>query len=93
MTIHLKIRGRVQGVSFRWFTRVAACELGLAGRVRNLADGSVEVEVAGDPAALEELVARLREGPPGSRVSGIERRELSGAAAEIRAEDGFIIDR
>ncbi len=47
--------GTVQGVGFRWFTRGAARELGVAGRVRNLRDGSVEIEAAGEPEALDRL--------------------------------------
>ena len=45
----IRLGGRVQGVGFRWYTRREAQELGLPGRVRNLPDGGVEVEVAGDP--------------------------------------------
>ena len=83
------VSGRVQGVGFRWFVRQAAREVGgLTGRVRNLADGRVEVEVAGDAASLEAFRARLRQGPPGARVTGLEEQEISPAPAW----DGFIID-
>ncbi|MCP6756205.1 acylphosphatase, partial [Klebsiella pneumoniae] len=48
------VSGRVQGVGFRWFTRKAAQEVGgLDGQVRNLPDGRVEVEVAGEPERVE----------------------------------------
>ncbi len=67
-----RVRGRVQGVGFRWWTRSRARGLGLVGTVRNCADGSVEVRVRGP----EEVVAVLREhlgqGPPGSQVSEVE---------------------
>jgi acylphosphatase len=83
------VSGRVQGVGFRWFVRQAARELGLAGRVRNLPDGTVEVAVAGPEEALAALRERLREGPPGARVAGLGERELAGAPDW----DGFEIDR
>ena len=85
----LVIDGRVQGVGFRWFTRTAARELGLTGRVRNLPDGRVEVRAAGDPRRLAELIERLRQGPPASRVTSIEERELD----PVPAWDGFDIER
>lgn len=55
--------GRVQGVYYRAFTQEAALELGLSGWVRNLYDGSVQVEVEGPRAKVDELLARLRCGP------------------------------
>ncbi len=48
-----RVRGRVQGVGFRWWTRRKASDLGLRGTVRNRPDGSVEVHVAGDVETLE----------------------------------------
>jgi acylphosphatase len=87
--LRLLIDGKVQGVGFRWFVRHAGRELGLAGRVRNLRDGRVEVHVAGDPEPLAAFVERLRQGPPASRVTGIEEQELS----SVPAWDGFEIDR
>jgi acylphosphatase len=84
------VSGRVQGVGFRWFARQAAREVGeLAGRVRNLADGRVEIEVAGDEARLATFRALLRQGPPGARVAGLEEQEIS----PVPEWDGFIIDR
>jgi acylphosphatase len=86
--VRLRLTGRVQGVGFRWFVRQAARELGLAGRVRNLPDGSVEALAAGDSAALASFGERLREGPPGARVAKIEEQEL----APVPDWDGFEID-
>jgi len=57
------VRGRVQGVGFRWWTRVRALELGLAGHARNTADGRVEVVAQGSPEAVDALEALLRETP------------------------------
>ena len=70
------VSGRVQGVSYRYFTQQAARELELTGWVRNLADGSVEVQVAGDSQVLERFRQRLREGPRFGRVDGIEESPL-----------------
>jgi acylphosphatase len=85
----LWLSGRVQGVGFRWFTRQAARELGLTGRVRNLPDGRVEVEVAGGSEPLDAFRERLRQGPQGARVTGLEEQEIS----PVPAWDGFVIDR
>ncbi len=88
VALRLRLRGRVQGVGFRWFVRGAARGLGLAGRVRNLRDGSVEIEVAGDPESVEELKARVRQGPPGAAVAGLHEERLAAQADW----DGFEID-
>ncbi|GAB3114330.1 acylphosphatase [Janibacter alkaliphilus] len=72
------VKGRVQGVGFRWWTRSQALELGLVGHARNMGDGRVEVVAQGDPAALDTLGERLGEQPstirrPG-RVDGVVRQ-------------------
>jgi acylphosphatase len=84
-----RVSGRVQGVGFRWFTRQAGQELGLAGRVRNLPDGRVEVAAVGGSERLEVFRQRLRQGPPGARVTGIEEEEIP----SVPEWDGFVIDR
>lgn len=68
---HLTVRGRVQGVGFRWFARETAAALGLAGWARNREDGTVEAEAEGTPEALDEFVRRLRTGNPAARVDEI----------------------
>ena len=68
---HFKVVGRVQGVGFRWFTRVVARRLQLAGWVKNLPDGSVEVAASGREEKLEELRRLLEKGPDGAVVSGV----------------------
>jgi acylphosphatase len=65
------VRGRVQGVGFRWWTARQARALGLSGSVRNLLDGAVEVHVSGDPDAVSELRARLGHGPRTARVEAV----------------------
>jgi acylphosphatase len=72
------VRGRVQGVGFRWFVTRNAEELGVRGTVRNRADGAVEMVLqADDPMALEALIARVRRGPPGSRVQEVECESMN----------------
>ena len=68
MVLHFLIRGRVQGVGFRWYVHREASELDLRGWVRNTEEGDVEVVAHGDEADLAELRASLRRGPRGSRV-------------------------
>ena len=60
------VKGRVQGVGFRWWVRARALELGLTGSATNLADGRVEVVAEGPEAALRVLLDQLRStGTPG----------------------------
>ena len=66
------VRGRVQGVGFRWFVEREAHMLGVAGWVRNNHDGSVEVLAQGTRDQLSGLHGRLREGPRAARVDAVE---------------------
>jgi acylphosphatase len=70
-----RIRGLVQGVFFRAWTRQAALELGLGGTVKNCPDGSVEAHLLGPVSKVEKMETRFWEGPPASRVEGVERME------------------
>lgn len=70
----VRVTGRVQGVSFRVWTREEALRLGLKGWVRNEVDGSVLALIAGPEAAVSAMMERLRHGPPGASVSGVERQ-------------------
>ena len=65
------ISGRVQGVGYRFFAEEWAEQLGIAGYVKNLWDGTVEVYAIGDAASLEQLKLRLAEGPRMARVTGV----------------------
>jgi acylphosphatase len=69
------VRGRVQGVGFRWFVEREAHVLGIAGWVRNNHDGSVEVLAQGTRDQLSGLYSRLREGPRAARVDAVEVSE------------------
>ena len=79
------VSGKVQGVFFRASTRDRAQALGLRGFAKNLPDGRVEVLVAGDDAAIDELAAWLREGPRMARVEDLERMP----ARDEEAGEGF----
>ncbi len=83
------VTGRVQGVGYRWFVREQARALGLAGWVRNEADGSVRVVAEGASSTLDALDAALREGPSGSVVRDV-RVERGAAAGGF---DGFRVER
>ncbi len=67
-----RVRGRVQGVGFRWWARGVAERLGLGGTVRNLADGSVEVRATGAAGAMDRFEDMLRKGPAFARVDRLD---------------------
>jgi acylphosphatase len=69
--LHAVVRGRVQGVSFRFYTQSQAMTLGLTGWVANRSDGSVEVVAEGPRPALNRLLDWLRHGPPLARVDDV----------------------
>jgi acylphosphatase len=75
-SIHCVVKGRVQGVGYRYFTRNKALELYLTGWVRNLPDETVEVVATGPVLELERLLHYLNEGPIGSRVEKVETQWL-----------------
>ncbi len=68
----IRITGVVQGVWFRGSTADEAARLGLAGWVRNAADGAVEAEAEGERAAVDALVRWCHRGPPAARVDAVE---------------------
>ena len=70
------VEGRVQGVGFRWFVRQEARRLGVAGWVRNLADGSVELTVAGESTAVRRLIDHVRVGPDSAHVTGVRTEDI-----------------
>ncbi|MBB5318890.1 acylphosphatase [Tunturibacter empetritectus] len=76
MVCHYLVKGRVQGVGFRWFVHQEAAEIGLRGWVRNTDQGHVEIVAAGRPEELAELKDALRKGSRGSRVDAVEEQEL-----------------
>ncbi|WP_428770894.1 acylphosphatase [Treponema sp. HNW] len=66
--LRIRIRGRVQGVGFRYWTLLLARRLNIKGEVRNLSDYSVQVCAEADERILEHFISQLREGPPHARV-------------------------
>lgn len=84
--VHLRIRGRVQGVYFRESARYRAEGLGLVGWVQNLPDSSVEAVAEGPPDALEAWVTWCRRGPPAARVDSLERTDSAPEGGFTRFE-------
>jgi acylphosphatase len=82
MARRLVIRGRVQGVGFRYAMLEAAASRGVTGWVRNRRDGSVEALVQGEADELDAVVAWCRRGPPAARVLDVE---VHVAATEARS--------
>ncbi len=79
------VKGRVQGVGFRWWTRARALELGLTGSATNLADGRVEVVAEGPRGACEQLLGLLQDGTTPGRVEFVAERW-----GDPRGEKGFV---
>ncbi|HXX65403.1 MAG TPA: acylphosphatase [Bacteroidota bacterium] len=69
--VHIKVEGLVQGVGYRWYAAQRAQSLGVRGYVRNLYDGSVEVDATGDRSSLEELIGHLKVGPRSAHVTNL----------------------
>jgi acylphosphatase len=82
MVCHYLVKGRVQGVGFRWFVHREAAALELNGWVRNTEDGHVEVLAAGDAESLDELKQALSKGSRGSRVDAVIVHELEAKESE-----------
>ena len=80
------VRGRVQGVGFRWSVRRRAEILGLAGFARNLADGAVEVVARGEPHVLDELARYLSTGP---KLALVETVEIVDVPHDIQLSNSF----
>ncbi|NBC95978.1 MAG: acylphosphatase [Deinococcus-Thermus bacterium] len=87
-SVAFHVSGRVQGVSFRAWTQAEARTLGLAGWVRNRADGSVEGVAAGPTEQVDTLIERLRHGPRAARVADVAThpaRDAPDGDFEVRA--------
>jgi acylphosphatase len=86
--VHAIAEGRVQGVGYRWFVQKSATKLGLNGWVRNLPNGTVELEAEGDSEILNRLMEEIKQGPVGAIVQELKvtRIDLSNAS-ECRFDD------
>ena len=86
------VGGRVQGVGFRAFVEERALATGVAGWVRNRMDRTVECVIAGDPAAVEAIIAACRSGPLSARVDRCEVTEAGeGDLAVVRRGERFSV--
>lgn len=86
-----RIRGRVQGVGFRWWCKRTADELDVAGSVRNLPDGDVEVIAVADRESLARFESRLRAGPSSARVDDVRTLPAAGYSGERALGEPFAI--
>lgn len=77
----IRVKGRVQGVGFRYFTYQKATQLNLTGYVKNLTNGDVEIVASGSQDTLESFLAWLQQGgPPSAKISHIESAPLDDAS-------------
>ncbi len=75
-TYHYIVKGRVQGVAFRYYTRMAAEDYGVTGTVKNLYTGDVEVYAQGDDDKIKFFEAFLNRGPGSARVDTVSREAI-----------------
>ena len=80
-TVRLSIRGRVQGVGYRWWAVREARRLGLDGWVRKRRNGSVELVAAGPAATVDRLIEACRRGPPAADVSSVDVADVEDEVA------------
>lgn len=73
------VSGQVQGVGFRYSAQAEATRLGITGFVRNRRDGTVEAELEGDEASVDQMIDWLRAGPRGARVERVDVADLAPA--------------
>ena len=79
------VKGRVQGVGYRFFTRECAQALGLSGWVRNLRNGDVGIEAQGPAERLQSFTRQLERGPSLGYVTGLQTRQIP----PVEGESGF----
>jgi len=75
-SLRIIVKGRVQGIGYRWFARQAARELGITGFVRNLMNGDVEVVAQGEEEVLNQFIQELSQGPAFAYVTDLKTEEL-----------------
>ena len=86
--VKIIVKGRVQGVGYRWFTLNTAEKFGIKGFVKNLYNGNVEVFAEGEDADLLKFIEKLKEGPSFSNVTGIETdyKDFEGRFKEFKVK-------
>ncbi len=87
--MRVRVKGIVQGVGFRYFSRQLALKYGIAGFVRNLPDGSVEIEASGPDGDLDDFLKDISRGPSSSSVSGIDVEDIESGCVNNRFEIRF----
>jgi acylphosphatase len=86
--LHIRVRGRVQGIGYRYFVQDVGSSLQMTGWVRNLPDGNVEVEAQGSPEAMERFLKSIRNNHPYARVNDMEIEQIAGVSG---GQSGFVI--
>lgn len=89
--VRLRVHGRVQGVFFRQSTKERATQLRLSGWVRNMDDGSVEIETWGAAAAVDALVSWCWQGPPSAAVADVIVTRVEDALPDEGGAPSFIV--
>jgi len=89
MRVRARVYGRVQGVGYRASVHRRISRLAVTGYVRNMPDGSVELDITGEKAAVDAALAEAEEGSPFSSVERIETEALSGGSGYAE----FVIER
>ena len=85
-SVHVVVRGRVQGVWYRGWTNEQAMTLALDGWVRNRRDGTVEAVLIGPRKNVDSMLSKMRDGPPAAQVENVEI-----VAAGVSAPSGFSV--
>jgi acylphosphatase len=88
---HVIVNGRVQGVFYRQSAQDRAASLGLSGWVRNLPDGTVELQASGSKDKVEQLIEWCKSGPPRAVVYDLNVNWLSDDESELSSNAGFVI--
>ena len=86
MRVYMRIKGRVQGVGFRFFVSETAQKMSVAGWVRNLPDGDVEAEVQGDEKNIEAVLKKIQAGHPWARVDNMNSDKIPDRSGETGFE-------
>jgi len=79
--MRVRVTGLVQGVGYRYSTSAVAARIGVSGWVRNRRDGSVEAEIEGTPAQVDDMIAWMRKGPPSAAVQSLDAVALEAAGS------------
>lgn len=84
IVLHLTIRGKVQGVGYRYWMARAANDFGIEGWVRNRRDGSVEAVVGGERSVVESMIQACKRGPPSAHVTSLNVADASEDELNLR---------